>query len=97
VIEEDWRDRSADDPRRAHSRVRLAPHVDHLFLAAVRSNERGSDLLGDWLVSVPSAHARSLHPEGAARRELIRGLDHLGLLADERVYRSLRSWLGDRS
>ena len=72
-------------------------HVDHLFLAAARSAKGETDRLGDWLVSVPSALARSLHPEGAARRELIRGLDHVGLLADERVYRSLRTWLGDRS
>jgi hypothetical protein len=28
---------------------------------------------------------------------LIRDLDHIGLLADERVYRSLRTWLGERS
>jgi pimeloyl-ACP methyl ester carboxylesterase len=97
VIEADWRERHADDPRRAHSAVQLAPHVDHLFLAAARSAEGETDLLGDWLVAVPSALARSLHPEGAARRELIRGLDHLGLLADERVYRSLRTWLGDRN
>jgi pimeloyl-ACP methyl ester carboxylesterase len=97
VIEQDWRDRPADDPRHAHSSVRLARHIDHLFLAAARTTEGEVDRLGDWLVSVPSALARSLHPEGAARRELIRGLDHLGLLADERVYRSLRTWLGDRS
>jgi len=97
VVEADWSDRSADDPRRVPSRVRLARHVDHLFLAATRSAEGGLDLLGDWLVSVPSALASSLHPQGTIRRELIRGLDHLGLLADERVYRSLRSWLGDRS
>jgi len=97
VIQQDWSDRAADDPRPAHSGVRLARHVDHLFLAAVRSPTNDADPLGDWLVSVPSALARGLHPEGAARRELIRGLDHVGLLADERVYRSLRSWLGDRS
>jgi pimeloyl-ACP methyl ester carboxylesterase len=97
VIEQDWRDRPHDDPRHAHSCVRLAPHVDHLFVAALRSTEVESDLLGDWLVAVPSAHARNLHPERAARRELIRGLDHLGLLADERVYRLLRGWLGERS
>lgn len=96
VIEEDWRDRSADDPHRVPSRVRLTRHVDHLFLAATRSAEGELDLLGDWLVSVPSALASNLHPQGSVRRELIRGLDHLGLLADERVYRSLRSWLGSQ-
>ena len=97
VIEQDWRDRPADDPRPAHSGVRLGRHVDHLFVAAVRGANGADDPLGDWLVTVPSAHGRSLHPEGAARRELIPGLDHLGLRADERVYRSLRSWLADRS
>lgn len=97
VIEQDWRGRHADDPRHAHSGVRLARHVDHLFLAAARSARGEFDRIGDWLVSVPSALARNLHPEGPVRRELIRDLDHLGLLADERVYRSLRSWLGDRS
>ena len=52
------------------------------------------DPLGDWLVSVESAHARNLHPPEAARRELIRDLDHLGLLADARVYTLLQDWLG---
>jgi pimeloyl-ACP methyl ester carboxylesterase len=97
VIEEDWRDRHAEDPRHAHSGVRLARHVDHLFLAAARSAKGEFDRIGDWLVSVPSALARNLHPEDHARRELIRDLDHIGLLADERVYRSLRTWLGERS
>ena len=97
VLEQDGRDRHADDPRRAHSGVRLARHVDHLFLAATRSAEAEVDLLGDWLVAVPSALASNLHPEGAARRERIHGLDHLGLLADERVYRSLRMWLAGGS
>jgi pimeloyl-ACP methyl ester carboxylesterase len=95
VLEEDWRGRRADDPQAAPSRVRLAPHVEHLFVAASRAREGELDLVGDWLVSVGSAHARSLHPETGARRERLDELDHLGLLADERCYRLLQRWLDD--
>jgi len=93
LLEQDWRGRSPDDPRPAPSAVRLAGHVDHLLVAAARSARGEADLLGDWLVPVASALARNLHPAQDARRELIVGLDHLGLLGDERVYRLLRSWL----
>jgi hypothetical protein len=95
VLEEDWHGRSADDPQAAPSRVRLAPHVEHLFVAASRAREGELDLVGDWLVSVESAHARRLHPDAAARRERVEDLDHLGLLADARSYRVLQRWLGD--
>lgn len=93
VLEEDWRDRHADDPRPAPSAVRLAADVDHLFVAAARSDRGASDPLGDWLVPVASALAERLHPPGAARRVLITELDHLGLLGDERVYELLRRWV----
>jgi pimeloyl-ACP methyl ester carboxylesterase len=93
LLEQDWRDRPADDPRPAASAVRLAGHVDHLLVAAARSASGEADPLGDWLVPVPSALARNLHPEAAARRELVPELDHLGLLGDERVYLLLRTWL----
>jgi pimeloyl-ACP methyl ester carboxylesterase len=96
VLEEDWRDRATDDPRRVPSAVRLVAHADHLLIAAARSALGEADPLGDWMVPVASALARNLHPERAARRVLIPELDHVGLLADERVYRVLRSWLGDR-
>jgi len=93
LLEEDWRGRPPDDPRPARRRVRLPRHVDHLFVAAARSAMGERDPLGDWLVPVESAHARNLHPPEAARRELIRDLDHLGLLADARVYALLQGWL----
>lgn len=96
VLEEDWRDRHPDDPRRVPSRVGLSAHADHLFLAAALSPAGRVDPRGDWLVPVESALASNLHPAQAARRELIPGLDHLGLLADERVYQALRRWLGRR-
>lgn len=97
VLDEDWRDRHVDDHRPAPSAVRLAAHVDHLLVAAARSTLGEDDPFGDWLVPVSSALARNLHPEEAARRELIPGLGHLGLLGDERVYGLLRGWIERRS
>jgi pimeloyl-ACP methyl ester carboxylesterase len=94
LLEQDWRGRPSDDPRPSRRYVPLPRHVDPLLVAAARNASGASDPLGDWLVSVESAHARNLHPPHAARRELIRDLDHMGLLADERVYALLRSWLG---
>jgi pimeloyl-ACP methyl ester carboxylesterase len=93
LLEEEWQGRPTDDPRPNRRALPLPRHVDHLFVAAARNTPGETDAIGDWLVSVASAHARSLHPPDAARRELIRDLDHLGLLADERVYALLRSWL----
>lgn len=93
LLEQDWRGRPADDPRPAHSSVSLAGHVDHLLLAASRSARGAADPLGDWLVPIRSALALDLHPHGPVRRELVRELDHLGVLGDERVYRLLRGWL----
>ena len=97
VLERDWQGRHPDDPRPAPSAVALRADVDHLLVAAARSERGEADPFGDWLVPVTSALARNLHPEHAARRELIPELDHLGMLGDERVYRLLRSWLGKRS
>jgi len=97
LLERDWRERPADEARPAASAVRLAGHVDHLLVAAARSAWGEADPFGDWLVPVPSALARNLHPEAAARRELIPELDHIGLLADERVYRLLQAWIARRS
>jgi len=97
VLETDWKDRHPDDPRPAPSAVTLPAGVDHLLVAAARSEWGEADPLGDWLVPVTSALARRLHPEHAARRELIPELDHVGMLGDERVYRLLQSWLGRRS
>jgi pimeloyl-ACP methyl ester carboxylesterase len=97
VLERDWRGRPPDDPRPAPSAVTLAAGVDHLLVAGARSARGEADPLGDWLVPVRSALARRLHPEHAARRELIPELDHLGMLGDERVYRLLRAWLGRRA
>jgi pimeloyl-ACP methyl ester carboxylesterase len=94
LFEEEWRGRSPDAPRPARRHAPLPGHVDHLFVAAVRRARGGREPRSDWLVSVESAHAANLHPPHAARRERIRDLDHLGLLADERVYALLRSWLG---
>jgi pimeloyl-ACP methyl ester carboxylesterase len=93
LFDEDWRGRPLDDPRPVRRRAPLPDHVDHLFVAAARHAGGETDPLGDWLVPVESALARNLHPPGAARRELVRDLDHMGLLADERVYALLRSWL----
>jgi pimeloyl-ACP methyl ester carboxylesterase len=93
LVEEDWRSRRPDETQRSHSAVRLADHVDHLFVAAARSAQGVTDSIGDWLVSVESAHARNLHRETAVRRVLLRDLDHIGLLDDARVYAALRSWL----
>jgi pimeloyl-ACP methyl ester carboxylesterase len=93
LLEEDWHGRPPDDARPARLRAPLPAHVEHLFVAAARNAGGEVDPIGDWLVSVESAHARNLHRPDTARRELIRDLDHLGLLADERVYSLLRSWL----
>jgi pimeloyl-ACP methyl ester carboxylesterase len=93
LFEEDWRGRPPDDPRPARRCAPLPGHVDHLLVAAARSAKGERDPFGDWLVSVESALARNLHPPGAARREVVRDLDHLGLLADERVYRLVQEWL----
>jgi pimeloyl-ACP methyl ester carboxylesterase len=97
LLEADWRGRPADHSRPAPSAVRLAAHVDHLLVAAARSARGEADPLGDWLVPVPSALARNLHPAAAARRALIPGLGHMGLLGDERVYRLLRAWIERRA
>jgi pimeloyl-ACP methyl ester carboxylesterase len=93
LVESDWRGRAPDEPRRAHTGVGLAGDVDHLHVAAVRSEKGGSGGLGDGLVPVESALALNLHPEAAVRRELLRGMGHLALLADERVYDALRRWI----
>jgi pimeloyl-ACP methyl ester carboxylesterase len=95
LFDEDWRGRPADDPRPLRRHAPLPPHVDHLLVAAARRASGETDPLGDWLVRVESAHARNLYPADAARRELVRDLDHLGLLADERVYALLRDWIRD--
>jgi pimeloyl-ACP methyl ester carboxylesterase len=95
LVESDWRDREADDPRPAHSQVPLASHVDHLHVAAAHSESRGADALGDWLVSVESAWALNLHLQEAVRRELVCGIGHISLLGDERVYGILRRWLDE--
>jgi hypothetical protein len=94
LFEEDWRGRPPDAPRPARRRAPLPGGVDHLLVAAVRRATGGREPRSDWLVSVESAHALNLYPPQAARRERIRDLDHLGLLADERVYALLRGWLG---
>jgi pimeloyl-ACP methyl ester carboxylesterase len=93
LVESDWRDRSPDDPRGTLSRVALASHVEHLHVAASRAEARPGRPPGDWLVSVESALAHNLHPEDGVKRALLRGLGHLDLLEDARVYRLLRSWL----
>lgn len=97
ALEQDWQGRAVDDHRPAPSAIRLAPHVDHLLVAAARSARGERDPLGDWLVPVRSALAHALHPRDGARRELIPELDHMGLLGDERVYRLLQGWLDDRA
>jgi hypothetical protein len=96
LLEEDWRARRSDETQRSHTTVRLAAHVDHLFVAAARNQQGEADALGDWLVSVESAHARHVHREAAVRRVLLHDLDHIGLLDDSRVYEVLRSWLDPR-
>jgi len=93
LLEEDWKDRASDETRVRHSAAPWPEDVDHLLVAAVRSGGSEGDPLGDWLVSVESAWARNAHPTAPARREIIEGLDHLGLLSDERVYEILRGWL----
>jgi pimeloyl-ACP methyl ester carboxylesterase len=95
LLDEDWRDRPRDDTRPAWSAAPWPDDVDHLLVAAVRRGGADADPIGDWLVSVGSAWARNAHPTASARRELVRGLDHIGLLADERVYGLLRSWLAE--
>jgi pimeloyl-ACP methyl ester carboxylesterase len=95
LLEQEWRHRHPDDPRPAYSAVSLAPHVDHLFVAAARNARGETDPVGDWLVPVESALARNLHPEGAARRALVRDLDHMSLPRDRRVYSLLRRWLDE--
>lgn len=100
LVEADWRDRSQDDPRPAHSTVALADHVEHLHVAAVRSRRAragGDSLLGDWLVPVESALALNLHPGDAVRRELFRGIGHFALLGDARVHAALRRWIDGRA
>lgn len=93
LVEEDWRSRANDDTRPSRSAAPWADDVDHLLVAGVRRGAAAGDPLGDWLVSVGSAWARSAHPRANARRALVKDLDHLGLLDDERVYGLLRSWL----
>lgn len=93
LIESDWQGRSPDDPRPAPSRVGLAGHVDHLHVAAARSERRRPDPLGDWLVPVQSALATTLHPADAVQRVLFRGMHHFDLLGDARVYDVLRRFI----
>ncbi len=93
LVEEDWRHRHIDDPTPSHTRVPLAGDVDHLHIAAARSRTGHLDPIGDWLVPVESALAANLHPEGAARRSLLRGIGHLALLRSGEVYQRLRTWI----
>ena len=93
LIEADWRDRSPDDPHGAPSRVALPGHVEHLHVAASRGEAKDRRAPGDWLVSVESALARNLHAQGRVERALLRGLGHLALLEDARVYGLLKRWL----
>ncbi len=93
LLEQDWRQRHPDEARPAPSAAPLSRSVDHLLVAAVRRGGSERDPIGDWLVCADSALARNLEPQAAARRELVRELDHMGLVADARVYRILRSWL----
>ena len=93
LVESDWEDRAPDDPRRVHSEVDLASYVDHLHVAAARSEKGGSDALGDGLVPVESALALNLHSEQMVRRELLRGIGHISLLGDDRLYDTLRRWI----
>jgi pimeloyl-ACP methyl ester carboxylesterase len=93
LVEADWRGRSPDDPRRVHTGVGLTGGVDHLHVAAALGEEGPPGPLGDGLVPVASALALSLHPESAVRRELLRGIGHLGLLGDDRAYAALRGWI----
>lgn len=97
LLEDDWRERARDEVRPSRSAAPWADDVDHLLVAAVRRGGAVEDPIGDWLVCVASAWARNAHPRAAARRELVRELDHLGLLADERVYALLADWLTERA
>ncbi len=96
LLEEDWRDRPRHHARPCSTAAPWADDIDHLLVAALRRGGSERDALGDWLVPVESAWARNI-PRGAnARRELVRDLDHLGLLVDGRVYQILRGWLSER-
>jgi len=97
LLEEDWKGIARDHAEPVPSAAGWAEDRDALLVAALRRGGRETDRTGDWLVSVGSAFARRTHPDAPARRELVRDLDHLGLLTDPRVYRLLRSWLAERA
>jgi pimeloyl-ACP methyl ester carboxylesterase len=66
----------------------LAPHVSHLFVAAILGPV---DSLGDGLVPLASALAETLTGP-TVHRVRVDGIDHLGLLGDDRLLAALRTW-----
>lgn len=103
LLEEDWRGRDrfarARDVRRP---VPLPAGVRCMTIAATtsRAEHRAGHYLGDGLVPLDSALGRHRDPSRTLafpdeHRWIARGVGHLGLLCDARVYERIRGWLAE--
>jgi len=99
VLDEDWTDKDPDACLRdERNDVPLLPHVTYGFVAATFTRDPEHPLgrlLGDMLVSVPSALGQS--PEGRHVRfdlgEVVAGVHHIAMLNHPKVYQLVRRFL----
>jgi pimeloyl-ACP methyl ester carboxylesterase len=69
----------------------LHPGIEHCLIAGALSDRDALDPLGDAMVPVGSA--TNAHDGAAARVRVIRGLNHVQLAHDERVYSEMKLFL----
>ena len=104
VLDEDWveRDPGATERPERH-RVRVPPHADYLAIAGSLADQRDAGgphpvnrLLGDALVTAPSAHGRldnddpALFPNATVR--LCPKINHIALTNRTEVYDEISNW-----
>ncbi len=100
VVDEDWRGRDRFVPSGARGAVALPEGVACYAIAATTRGQRSGRgrLPGDGLVPVDSALGRHRDRRRSlrippARRHVVYGTDHFGLLESPEVYARLHAWL----